>query len=59
MIKRIGKKIIILFPDWFTQRCLQLYLSHSTQLALYLRLQQKVSSDNNSKKTRQTNRTDS
>ncbi|CAF1139632.1 unnamed protein product [Adineta steineri] len=37
-------------PHWLIQRCLQVYLSDSTQSALYFRLQQKLSSFENFKK---------
>jgi hypothetical protein len=40
-----------LFLDWLTQRCLQVYLSDSTQSALYLRLQQKISSNDKFRKS--------
>jgi hypothetical protein len=31
--------------DWLTQRCLQIYLSDSTQSALHLRLKEKLLSE--------------
>ena len=49
----MSMKFLYFILDWLTQRCLQVYLSDSTQSALQLRLEEKLLSDKRFSKSEQ------